>query len=152
MDLAYETTPEMPDFVWISSSVVFALEFCIGGVTNLTIVFCYLKNISVRWSYIRQGVIWWSYDTMCCIPIYSQLTMYVEFQVWDDFTILLMNMIFAEMIMALVGIPINFIASIQRGWKMGKIVCDVSGFLVTLEGKSRILTSILQSFWLSRCF
>ena len=48
MDLAYETTPEMPDFVWISSSVVFALEFCIGGVTNLTIVFCYLKNISVR--------------------------------------------------------------------------------------------------------
>ena len=72
--------------------------------------------------------------------------MYVEFQVWDDFTILLMNMIFAEMIMALVGIPINFIASIQRGWKMGKIVCDVSGFLVTLEGKSRILTSILQSF------
>ena len=81
-------------------------------------------------------------NTMCCIPIYSQLTMYVEFQVWDDFTILLMNMIFAEMIMALVGIPINFIASIQRGWKMGKTVCDVSGFLVTLEGKSRILTSI----------
>ena len=60
MDLAYETTSEMPDFVWISSSVVFALEFCIGGVTNLTIVFCYLKNISVRWWDIRQSVIWWS--------------------------------------------------------------------------------------------
>ena len=47
-----------------------------------------------------------------------------------------MNMIFAELIMALVGIPINFIASIQRGWKMGETVCDASGFLVTLEGKS----------------
>ena len=57
MDLAYETTPEMPDFVWISSSVVFALEFCIGGVTNLTIVFCYLKNISVRWLDIKHSVI-----------------------------------------------------------------------------------------------
>ena len=57
MDLAYETTPEMPDFIWISSSVVFALEFCIGGVTNLTIVFCYLKNISVRWLDIKHSVI-----------------------------------------------------------------------------------------------
>ena len=48
MDSAYETTPEMPEFVWISCSVVFGLEFCIGVVTNLTIVFCYLKNILVR--------------------------------------------------------------------------------------------------------
>ena len=48
MDLAYEMTPEMPDFVWISCSVVFGLESCIGVVTNLTVVFCYLKNLSVR--------------------------------------------------------------------------------------------------------
>ena len=44
MDLAYEMTPEMPDFVWISCSVVFGLESCIGVVTNLTVVFCYLKG------------------------------------------------------------------------------------------------------------
>ena len=50
--------------------------------------------------------------------------------------------------MALVGIPIDFIASIQRGWKMGETVCDVSGFLFTLEGKSVILISIIKSFWL----
>ena len=62
--------------------------------------------------------------------------MCVAFQVQDGFTALLMNMIFAELIMALVGIPINFIASIQRGWKMGETVCDASGFLVTLEGKA----------------
>lgn len=63
------------------------------------------------------------------------------FQVLDDFTILLMNMIFAELVMVLFGVPVNFIASIQYGWKMGKTVCDVFGFLLTLEGESEILTS-----------
>ena len=47
MNSSYEMSPEMPDFIWISSSIVFGLEFCVGGVTNLTIVFCYLKNILV---------------------------------------------------------------------------------------------------------
>ena len=65
----------------------------------------------------------------------------MSFQVLDDFTILLMNMIFAELVMVLFGVPVNFIASIQHGWKMGKTVCDVFGFLLTLEGESEILTS-----------
>ena len=43
--------------------------------------------------------------------------------------------------MVLFGVPVNFIASIQHGWKMGKTVCDVFGFLLTLEGESEILTS-----------
>ena len=38
--------------------------------------------------------------------------------------------------MVLFGVPVNFVASIQHGWKMGKTVCDVFGFLLTLEGKS----------------
>ena len=65
----------------------------------------------------------------------------ISFQVLDDFTILLMNMIFAELVMVLFGVPVNFIASIQHGWKMGETVCDVFGFLLTLEGESEILTS-----------
>ena len=64
----------------------------------------------------------------------------MSFQVLDDFTILLMNMIFAELVMVLFGVPVNFIASIQHGWKMGKTVCDVFGFLLTLEGESQTLT------------
>ena len=43
--------------------------------------------------------------------------------------------------MVLFGVPVNFIASIQHGWKMGKTVCDVFGFLLTLEGESETLTS-----------
>ena len=65
----------------------------------------------------------------------------MSFQVLDDFTVLLMNMIFAELVMVLFGVPVNFIASIQHGWKMGKTVCDVFGFLLTLEGESETLTS-----------
>ena len=65
----------------------------------------------------------------------------MSFQVLDDFTILLMNMIFAELVMVLFGVPVNFIASIQHGWKMGETVCDVFGFLLTLEGESELLTS-----------
>ena len=72
--------------------------------------------------------------------------MRVVFQVMDDFTILLMNMIIAELIMASFGIPSNFVASIQHGWKMGKTVCEVSGFLLTLEGKSEMLNSTLDNF------
>ena len=48
--------------------------------------------------------------------------------------------------MALFGVPVNFLASIQHGWKLGKTVCNVTGFLLTLEGKSEILTSTLKSF------
>ena len=65
----------------------------------------------------------------------------MSFQVLDDFTILLMNMIFAELVMVLFGVPVNFIASIQHGWKMGKTVCDVFGFMLTLEGESKTLKS-----------
>ena len=48
MDFPVEIAPEMPDFVWISSSVVFGFEFCLGAVTNLTVVFSYIRNVSVR--------------------------------------------------------------------------------------------------------
>ena len=51
---------------------------------------------------------------------------HMSFQVLDDFTILLMNMIFAELVMVLFGVPVNFIASIQHGWKMGKSFCQVT--------------------------
>ena len=49
-----------------------------------------------------------------------------------------MNLIFAELIMASFGVPVNFLASLQHGWKMGKLLCDIFGSLLTLEGKARI--------------
>ena len=46
-----------------------------------------------------------------------------------------MNMIFAEMIMALYGVPVDFVSSLMHGWKLGRNMCYVTGFLVTLSGK-----------------
>ena len=46
-----------------------------------------------------------------------------------------MNLIFAELIMAMFGIPVNFTASLLHGWKFGGMMCDIFGFLLTLGGK-----------------
>ena len=59
----------------------------------------------------------------------------IYFQLHNDFHLLLMNLIFAEMIMALFGVPVNFAASLQKGWKMGQTVCEAFGFSITLESK-----------------
>ena len=48
---------------------------------------------------------------------------------------MLMNMIFAELIMALYGLPVDFASSLFHGWKLGKDMCYVTGFLVTMSGK-----------------
>ena len=53
-----------------------------------------------------------------------------------------MNLVFAELVTAAYGIPVDFAASIQHGWKMGKGMCDATGFLLTLSGKYH-MTSML---------
>ena len=45
-----------------------------------------------------------------------------------------MNLIFAELIMALFGIPINFTASVMHGWNLGETMCNAFGFALTLGG------------------
>ena len=46
-----------------------------------------------------------------------------------------MNLIFADLIMATLGIPFDIFATFQHGWKMGKYFCDVCGFIHTITGK-----------------
>ena len=36
--------------------------------------------------------------------------------------------------MAFYGIPVDFITSVLRGWKLGKVMCNATGFLLTLSG------------------
>ena len=48
---------------------------------------------------------------------------------------LLMNLILAEMMVVLFGIPVDAIASFQHGWKMGETMCQVVGFTLTTLGK-----------------
>ena len=45
-----------------------------------------------------------------------------------------MNLLFADMIMALYGVPLEFYSSFSYGWKMGKDMCEATGFILTLSG------------------
>ena len=54
-------------------------------------------------------------------------------------------MIFAELIMAVFGVPVNFTASLQHGWKLGKPFCDVHGFALTLESKYLSVPFIIKN-------
>ena len=46
-----------------------------------------------------------------------------------------MNLIFAEMINCTYGVSIDISAALQHGWKLGRTVCNTTGFLLTFSGK-----------------
>ena len=48
---------------------------------------------------------------------------------------ILINLIAAEFIAAAFGIPVELAATINHGWKFGRMFCEVTGFLLTLSGK-----------------
>ena len=56
------------------------------------------------------------------------------FQLKTEFNFLLMNITFSELIMSVFGVPVDFTASLQLGWKLGAEFCQVTGFLLTLLG------------------
>ena len=59
------------------------------------------------------------------------------FQLQTDFNILLISINISELLMSSYGIPVDFIASVQLGWKMGQFFCQLTGFLLTFLGKAR---------------
>ena len=71
------------------------------------------------------------------------------FQLHGEFNSLLMNLVFAELVTAGYGIPVDFAASLQHGWKMGKGMCNATGFLLTLSGNCYMI-SILGDWYLFR--
>ena len=52
-----------------------------------------------------------------------------------------MNLVLAETIITIYGIPVDFVASMTLGWKMGKGLCLTSGFVLTLTGKQWLRSS-----------
>ena len=43
-------------------------------------------------------------------------------------------MVFAETLIASYGLPIDFAASFNYGWKLGKNLCVTTGFILTTSG------------------
>ena len=48
MNDIYYLTPDLPRSIWITSSVIFGFTFSFGTITNLIVVFAYIKNATVR--------------------------------------------------------------------------------------------------------
>ena len=46
-----------------------------------------------------------------------------------------MNVALAETLITLFGLPVDFTASLNFGWKMGKNLCKATGFILTTSGK-----------------
>ena len=62
-------------------------------------------------------------------------------QLWTEFNMLVLNLLVTELIVASVGLPLEFVAATQFGWKMGETACKAFGFLLTFLGD-------LIYFWL----
>ena len=58
----------------------------------------------------------------------------MHFQIRTPFNYVLMNMVIAELGIASYGLPVDFVASINFGWKGGKTLCQATGFLLTTFG------------------
>ena len=57
------------------------------------------------------------------------------FQLRTDFNLLLINLTVCELLVAGLGIPVDAVAAAQLGWKMGRAVCWLTGFMLTFLGQ-----------------
>ena len=60
-----------------------------------------------------------------------------------------MNLIIAESLITMYGLPVDFTATYHFGWKMGENLCKATGFILTTSGKKvfcALLFSLFQNF------
>lgn len=56
-----------------------------------------------------------------------------------------MNLVLAETLIAVFGLPVDFLASYYYGWKMGKSLCVLTGFILSTSGELSIATLAVLS-------
>ena len=66
-------------------------------------------------------------------------------QLHTDFHSLVINMVVAEFVIACYGVPVDIAASSMKGWKLGQVWCDLTGFIQTTACK--ILDGRNNSIW-----
>ena len=73
-----------------------------------------------------------------------------SFQLQTEFNFLLINITLSQLIMSIYGVPVDFVAALQLGWKLGKEFCLMTGFLLTFLGMYiiNIFTSIAIYRWI----
>ena len=82
--------------------------------------------------------------TVFCEYFLTFLYSFYAFQIQTPFNYLLMNLVFTELITASYGLPVDFIATYSYGWKMGRSLCEGTGFILTATGKKSHQLELIQ--------
>lgn len=69
---------------------------------------------------------------------FSDIFSLFALQIRTPFNFLLMNMVVAEFIIAVIGVPIDFVASYKHGWTLGYPMCVFTGFVLTTAGRPKV--------------
>ncbi|KAB0799483.1 hypothetical protein PPYR_07363 [Photinus pyralis] len=72
--------------------------------------------------------------------------MWKEKHVWTSVNVILFNLVCADFLVALLGIPMSTAAAIAHKWIFGSIMCTVYGFFMSLLGITAITTLTALSF------
>ena len=57
-----------------------------------------------------------------------------SFKLHNELNRMMVNLIFAELISSAYGVPMDITAALQYGWKLGKVLCNATGVILTLSG------------------
>ena len=57
-----------------------------------------------------------------------------SFQIRSPFNLVLINLVFAEFLISVYGIPVDLTCIVQRGYRLGHGFCNATGFILTLSG------------------
>ena len=142
----FYVSPNVPPFIYTASCVLMFFTTIFGIPANTSIFVLFFNTPLVSTYYITITITSFrkkSFRSTKCsrkviCKVHSIIFWYFKhfliFQIRTPFNYVLMNMVFAEFIIAAFGLPVDFMASFYHGWKMGQTLCHVTGFILTTTG------------------
>ena len=135
----FYVSPNVPPFIYTASCVLmfFTTIFGIPANTSIFVLFFNTPLVSTYYFLLH-------YTSLRKFGLNKVYLLYFKyfliFQIRTPFNYVLMNMVFAEFVIAAFGLPVDFMASFYHGWKMGQTLCHVTGFILTTTGMYKKLT------------
>ena len=136
----YCTSPNIQSWVYATASVYLSVIGVFGIFTNLAVFVAFLINRKVynlggfEKCYRNYNIFLMHRTTIIIMRVCINIVFKCVYQLHNQFNWLLMHIVVAELLFSAFGIPIELIGSMQHGWKMGKGVCYLTGFILTSTG------------------
>lgn len=58
--------------------------------------------------------------------------------------IILLNLVCSDFSVSIIGNPFTLVSAINHGWSFGETVCQAYGFFMSLLGKQKVFTSMIN--------